>query len=135
MKTNFSKKTDPNQDIRDELSRIMASNRFIFGFMGLFIGIGLSIGIYISVIGSGIWMGLLLLGLAFDPPYQLLRAILHFGNLPPHLNHVSLWHKIFTCVAMLIPALLIGIGVRGLHVGGFCMQSLICVLADGLLNR
>ncbi|HXQ39252.1 MAG TPA: hypothetical protein VN843_34955 [Anaerolineales bacterium] len=134
MKTNFSKQTDPNQAVRDELSRIMASNRFIFGSMGIFIGISLSFGILIYLIGSGIWLGLLLLGLAFDPPYQLLRKILHFGNLPSHLSPVSLWHKIFTCAAMLMPALLIIIGIRGLQVGGFCMQSLICLLA-GLLNR
>ena len=134
MKTHPSKKSDPNQEVYDEFSRIMASNRFIFGFMGIFLGISLSLGILVSVIVSGLWIGLILLGRTFDPPYQLLRAVLHFGNLPPHLHQVSFWEKVWACVGMLVPALFVYIGVRGLQVGGFCMQSPICALA-GLFHR
>ena len=134
MKTNLSKKPDPNQELRNKLSRVMASNKFIFGFMGIFLGISFSLGILIALIGSAIWMALLLLGQAFDPPYQLLRAILYFGDLPARLNHVALWYKIFMCAMLLIPALFVFIGVRGLQVGGFCMQSPICALL-GFLQR
>ncbi len=129
MKTNFSKKSNPNQEVYDEFSRIMASNRFIFGFMGIFLAILFTLGLYVVIIASGIWLGLILMGRTFDTPYRFLRAILYFGKLPPHLNTVSFWEKVWACVAILVPALFVYIGVKGLQVGEFCVQSPMCALA------
>src|SRR5689334_24317128 len=118
MKTNPSKKSDPNHAVGNEISRIMASNRFIFGFMGISFAINLSLGPLFFLIGFGVLLGLIALGQAFDPPYQLLRVILRSGNLPPHLNQVSWLEKVWACIVMVFPALFLYLGVRGLQVGG-----------------
>jgi len=111
------------------VSREMSTNAFIFRFFGISMLI-IFFGVLVYCIVIGLFLGLELIALIFDPAYQLFRNILRLQNVPPHLVKPPFSLILVTCLLLAFPSLFIFIGIRGFSSSGFCAQSLVCILVN-----
>jgi len=116
------------QEFAKQFARATATNKFIFGFLGISALIFILFGFLIWVIAFGLFYGLLKLALILDAPYRLLVWLCQFENLPPHLVKPPLRSVIYTLVSLIFPAFFVFIGVKGLQTIGFSAQNLIWIL-------
>jgi hypothetical protein len=138
----MSKIPNPSNLYREtynELQRVMASNRFIFaqGAIGLAIAIvfvPIPLAVYLSA-GSV----LIILALAFERPYQLLRRLLPYGNWSPHLVALPVRVKVLSLIMVMVMIIMY---VAILYVcfrfilpltDDACMGSLVCLLLSHIL--
>ena len=99
--------SNPYREAYNELQRVMVSNRFIFTHVGLWFAIGIVLGPIPMVVYLAAWWGFILLALAFEKPYQLLRRLLPYGNWSPHLPALPVRVKVFSVIAAI--AMIIGL--------------------------
>jgi hypothetical protein len=92
----------PNREVYNELQRVMGSNRFIFTEGGIFFLIIIVLGALPALLYGA--AGIILIGLAFtfEKPYQLLRALLPYGNWPEHLVTLPARRKIYNVVFLIL---------------------------------
>ncbi len=124
MKT--KRQPDPVQNFYDQITVALSTTRFILGFLGIGFVIVLLFGALIFLIVLGLLLGFVLLALSFESPYRLMRQLFRLEGLPPHLIRVPVRRIVFNCASLVMPALFIFIGVKGLQSIGFCSQALIC---------
>jgi hypothetical protein len=118
--------TDPIQDFYGQVTRVLSTPRFVLWFIGLDLAIIVLFGALIFSIVFGLVFGFVILALTFELPYRLLRRMVGFQDLPPHLINLPIRRVVFNCAVLVMPALFVFIGVRGLQNIGFCSQALIC---------
>jgi hypothetical protein len=124
MKT--KRPSDSVQSFYDQITVALSTTHFVLGFLGIGFVIILLFGALIFSIALGLFLGFVLLALSFESPYCLMRQVLHLEGLPPHLIKVPVRRIVFNCASLVMPALFIFIGVKGLQSIGFCSQALIC---------
>jgi hypothetical protein len=129
MKTDVATQSVLYEEFANAFARATATNKFIFGFLGISAFIFLLFGFLIWVIAFGFFYGLLKLALILDAPYRLLVRICHFENLPPHLVKPPCRSVIYTIVSLIFPAFFVFIGVKGLQNFGFYSQNLIWIFS------
>jgi len=129
MKTDVTTQTASHEEFANAFSREIATNKFVFGFLGISALIFILFGVLIWVIVFGLFYGLLKLALIFDAPYRLLIRICHFENLPPHLVKPPLRSVIYTIVSLIFPGFFVFVGVKGLQNIGFYPQNLIWIFS------
>ena len=127
-------RSNPYREAYDELQRVMASNRFIFTNIPIWFAIGLLLGPIPLLVYLGAGSVLIIAGLAFERPYQLLRKLLPYGNWPPHLVKLPTRVKTFTIFAVIMLTVmysaLVYVCFRYMFpfTGDHCMASLACLL-------
>jgi hypothetical protein len=98
----------PNREVYNEFQRVMGSNRFIFTQFGIFFGIIIVLGVIPALFYAAAGYILIALAFTFERPYQLLRALLPYGNWPQHLVALSTRRKIYNVVVLIL--LILGLG-------------------------
>ena len=127
MNTDVATQSALHEEFAKQFARATATNKFIFGFLGISALIFILFGFLIWVIAFGLFYGLLKLALVFDPPYRLLVWICHFENLPPHLVKPPLRSVLYALASLIFPAFFVFVGVKGLQSIGFYPQNLIWI--------
>jgi hypothetical protein len=128
MKIKGINHSDQNQEFYKQFTRLVYTNRFIFGFLGASALIAVFFGVLVWFIAFGLFYGFMKLALTFDAPYRLLLQIFRLKDLPPHLIKLSLGQVLLSCATMIFPVFFVYVGMRVLYMVGFCSQNLICSL-------
>ena len=133
----------PNREIYDEFQRVAGSNRFIFTQAAIILGIGIILGPTGIIMYMGSWGVLLLLSLAFAPPYRILRTFWPHGNWPSQITALPVYWKVRSFASAIVLLLVLSIGMWLIYSGTLpwlstnvgipsdnqCM-SLICILLE-----
>lgn len=104
----MSMPSHPNRKIYDEFQRVVVTNRFIFTQGAIVLGVFIILGPIGMIAYMGGWGILLMLALAFDRPYRLLRALWPQGNWPSQVSALPMRWKVRSLAAAIL--LLLGYG-------------------------
>src|SRR5687768_15226144 len=104
------------QQFQDAWMRMLASNRFIFGYFGFSL-------LFFFVLGIGFWVAALGLFIAFstlapiyNPAYRLFITAFKFDGLPAHAPKPSFWQIFSFLFALVISAFFVYLGVKIIQV-------------------
>src|SRR5215813_11842367 len=109
------------QQFQDAWMRMVASNKFIFGYFGFSL-------LLFFVLGIGFWVAVLGLFLAFstlapiyNPAYRLFIRVFKVDGLPAHAPKPSFGQISNFLFALVVSAFFVYLGVRIIQIlGGFC---------------
>jgi hypothetical protein len=94
--------SNPYRETYNELQRVMVSNRFIFTQSAICLAIAIVLGITPFAVYLAAGSVLIILSLAFEKPYQLLRRLLPYGNWSPHLPTLPLRVKVLSLIMAIV---------------------------------
>jgi hypothetical protein len=124
---------NPIESFYSQITVALSSTDFVLGFLGIGFVLILLFGALIFSLALGLILGFFLLAITFEAPYRLMRQVLRLEGLPPHLIKLPVRRIVYNCALLVMPALFLFIGVRGLQVTGFCSQALICTFVRWFL--
>jgi membrane protein required for beta-lactamase induction len=130
----ISNSSNPYREAYNELQRVMVSNRFIFTQGAIIYGIFLVLGPIPLIVYLAVGTVLILLALAFEKPYQLLRRLLPYGNWTPHLTALPVRVKIFSVIMVIVLIIMYMAIIYSFYqfifpsAGDTCIGSLACIL-------
>jgi hypothetical protein len=116
------------QEFTNAFMRVLASNRFIFGYLGSSLIVALVLGLGAWTIMLGIFVSFVTLAQMYDPAYRLFVSLFRFTGLPSHVPRPPLWLVINFVFSLAISALFIFIGVKIIQQMGLCDQNVSCVI-------
>jgi hypothetical protein len=98
----------PNREIYAEFQRVAVTNRFIFTQCAIILGVFIILGPIGMIAYMGVWGVLLLLALAFERPYRLLRILLPHENWPPQVAALPMRWKVRSLAGAIVLLLVYG---------------------------
>jgi len=101
--------SNPYREAYNELQRVAVSNRFIFTQGCIWFGIGIVLGPIPLLVYATVCSAFIMLALAFEKPYQLLRRLLPYGKWSPHLAALPIRVKILSLVMAIFIVLSMGV--------------------------
>ncbi len=125
-------KANPHEELKKATTRLIGSNRFIFGFLGSSMLFMFIFGPWIYIIAVGLLWGFWTISMIFNSPYQLIIRIFRLEDMPKHLPKPNSSTMIYNLVNLIVPAYLIYIGIKALVFFGFDLFSPLLAIADAI---
>jgi hypothetical protein len=125
-------KADPRDELKKATTRLIGSNRFIFGFLGSSMLFMFIFGPWIYIIAVGLLWGVWTISMVFHPPYQLIIQIFQLEDMPKNLPKPNSATMIYNLVNLIVAAYLVYIGIKALVFFGFDLFSPLLAIAEAI---
>ncbi|NOT05087.1 MAG: hypothetical protein HOP27_10865 [Anaerolineales bacterium] len=125
-------KANPHEELKKATTRLIGSNRFIFGFLGGSMLFMFVFGPWLYFIAVGLLWGLWTISMIFNAPYQLIIRIFRLEGMPQHLPKPNSSTMIYNLVNLIVPGYLVYMGIKALVFFGFDIFSPLIAIVEAI---